>query len=1124
MAEAQEPAVQPEVSQFIARLTLSELQQWEYEIQVQNMAANLPAVSLRYVLHGDGTDSIPHITLGCVAIWEIEPAQARQSTAALWAMIHPEDQNSVRTLMGRSAKTGQPWFCEWRITTPSGQQKWLQGLGRPDPLTTGDMAWDTLIWDISDRKFADLALTETTQQLHSFIDNIPALVTVLDETGRYIKANQATADQFDLRAEELVGQTLADLMPTPAVATWMARLRHVLSTQTAMVVEDRLSLPAGETVFNTILFPLGSANYTRRAIGIVATDVTPLMEAQMISRRQAQEERLIRTMTQHIRGSLNLEDILQTTVTEVRQFLQTDRVIIYRFNADQSGTILVEAQPPPWLSALGLTLEDTCFTTRPEMIEQYRQGRISQIEDLDQAALDPCYRDLLTRLQVRANLVLPIVYDERLWGLLCVHHCRSPRRWQPEEVSLLKQLTDQVAIALHQSQLLTQAALQTQQEKLLNAIVTAISDSLELEEVLQQAATAILKTFQASRSNVILCQETDQELVHTTAAAVPGIDDLRGQRVPIAGNPHAQWILSQAEPVAIDDVTTEPTLAPQLALAQQLHIGAILAVSIRYRDTVKGILSVHQCHGPRPWSDDEKRLMKRVADHLAIAIQQAELYQQARAELAERQRLEAQLRHEVGHDRLTGLPNRTLFLERLSAALEQLHQYCDEPHQPCQPAPDTASLMGNRHQFAVLFLDLDRFKVVNDSLGHTMGDQLLKMVALRLESCLGDGDIAARLGGDEFVVLLADLDHTNTAIAMARRIHAALEAPIVLDGYEVFVRASIGITLSSQLYTDPNQVLRDADIAMYQAKASDRDYALFDIPMYTLAMQQMQIENDLRHALERQEFRIHYQPIFELATGQIQGFEALVRWQHPERGLLLPLEFIPIAENTGLITALDLWVLNQACGQLHQWRQQFPAYPDLTINVNLSGKQFVRPDLIQQIDRALTSNHLSGQYLKVEITESVLIQNAQLAIDQLRQLRQRQIQICMDDFGTGYSSLSYLHRFPVDVLKIDKSFISGFPQAEASQGDSVIVKAILSLAASLNLMVVAEGIETAEQWQYLQENHCLWGQGFHFARPMAADQVAILLAEQSPRPDGKIPRILSAAWPLNTARGSHPRF
>ncbi|MBD2231056.1 bifunctional diguanylate cyclase/phosphodiesterase [Phormidium tenue] len=1081
---------------------VDDLQASEQHFQAVIKTMALARVVLRYVRHPDGADDITHVSLGCVDLWELEPHQLCGQPQRLWLTIHPDDRSTVQGLLQHSGATLTPWVGEWRLLAPSGRQAWLQGMGHPERLANGDTAWDIVVLDISERARLDVehqqteqALVSANQQMQAFIDNSPVLVSIFDATGHYRRVNQATAAQFGLRPEDMVGRSFADVLSPSVLSVFMERVQHIVTTQTPLTVEDTLHLEGEQRVFSSVLFPVSVEADGTPILGAVATDITLLAQAQEAQRRQAEEERLIRTITQHIHQSLEVEQILQTTVTEVRQFLQTDRVLIYRFNPDLSGTMVVEAVLPPWVETLGITVEDTCFLTKPGLAHRYRRGRTHYIDNVAKANIDPCYRALLTRFQVQANLVVPINCGSNLWGLLCVHHCRGPRDWQPKERALLAQLADQVAIALQQSHLLAQTSTLAQQETLLNNIISAISDSLELETLLQRAATEMLHTFAASRGLVILCQATDPVLVHTNTASMPGFDSLQGQVIPIEGNPHAQRVLAEELPVVVDDVRAESMLLPNLALAQELKIGAILAVSIRYRGVVKGILSVHQCPGPRRWSEAEIKLIKRLADHLAIAIHQAELYAQAQVELAERKRLEAQLRYDASHDRLTGLPNRTLFLERLSEALDQLHDHC-ENHTPL--APPTPTRQSDRCcdcQFALLFLDLDRFKVINDSLGHAMGDRLLQVVAQRLQTCLRPADVAARLGGDEFVVLLSNLSDAAVAVTMAQRIHAILESPVLLEGHEVFIHASIGIALSATTYTDPNQVLRDADIAMYKAKGSNREYAIFDAPMHTLVVQQMELENDLRRALERCELRLYYQPIINLATGTLQGFEALVRWQHPRRGLVPPLDFIPIAENTGLITTLDLWTLNEACRQLSYWHQELPHSSPLTISVNLSGKQFVRPDLIQQIDAALSRHHLQGQHLKVEITESVLIQNAQMAIDLLKQLRQRHIQICMDDFGTGYSSLSYLHRFPIDVLKIDKSFITNLHRSGPSTGDYEIVKAIISLATNLNLTVVAEGIETAEQAVYLQAHQCQGGQGYYFSSPLPVEDATAFIAE-----------------------------
>jgi diguanylate cyclase (GGDEF)-like protein/PAS domain S-box-containing protein len=1072
----------------------SEQQLQASEARFRHVTDNLPEAVFRYILHQDGTDTIVYLNRGCLEIWEVEPHQVETSAARLWEAVHPEDRPKVEDLVKQSAVTLQPWFCEWRIMTPSGQQKWLQGIGQPERLPNGDTAWDAMALDISDRKVTELALHQTTQRLQLFLANSPAAMCLFDETGRYLQMNQAGAELFGLMPEELTNRPFSDLLPASVVTIFMKRIRQLVRTQSPMVVEDRLVLGDQERIFQTNLFPVERNSDGVMVLGSIVTEITDRVNAQATLQRQAEAERLMRSMTYHIRESLDLNEILETTVAEVRQFLQADRVLIYRFNPDWSGDMIVESLQAPWQTARGRTIKDPCFNDA--LVERYRQGRIGQIADLAQADVSQCYKALLEQFQVQANLAMPINCNGELWGLICVHQCRGPRQWHPEEVNLLRRLADQVAIALYQSQLLTQTAARAAREKLLNDIVNAISDSLDLTQILQRASEAMLATFQSSRGMAILCAPTDLEFRHTATAAVPGIDDLSSLVIPIQGNPHVQQILSQATPVAVDDVCQDPLFQPVLALAQQLDIAAILAVSIRYKGQVRGILSVQQCHHPRIWTEDEKALIKRIADHLAVAIQQAELYQQSQLELTERRRLEAQLRHDALHDRLTELPNRVFLLDKLAEALAHYHRHHSAIADD-RPAPTTRDdAVACDYQFAVLFLDLDRFKLVNDSLGHAIGDRLLQIVAKRLQTCLGNTDMAARLGGDEFVVLSTRLPHGNVAVDLARRIHATLETPILLDNHEVFIRASIGIALSTPDYIDPNQVLRDADIAMYQAKESNREYAIFDAPMHTLAVQQLKVENGLRRAIERHEFELHYQPIIALESGRLEGFEALIRWRRPDGTLVSPLDFIPIAENTGLITTIDLWTLNTACRQLQQWHQQFPTLPHLTMNVNLSGAQFVRPDLTQQIDMALASTGLKGDYLKLEITESVLIQNAQMAINLLNRMKERGIRICMDDFGTGYSSLSYLHRFPIDTLKIDQSFIANLHQPGATRGNDEIVKAIISLAHTLNLTVVAEGIETLDQQRYLYASGCHGGQGYYFSRPLPAQSIVEFIEAQ----------------------------
>jgi diguanylate cyclase (GGDEF)-like protein/PAS domain S-box-containing protein len=443
-------------------------------------------------------------------------------------------------------------------------------------------------------------------------------------------------------------------------------------------------------------------------------------------------------------------------------------------------------------------------------------------------------------------------------------------------------------------------------------------------------------------------------------------------------------------------------------------------------------------------------------------------------DITERKKMERQLLYDALHDSLTGLPNRALFIDRLTQQLKKSKQQ-------------------ENYQFAVLFLDLDRFKVVNDSVGHLIGDLLLVEFARRLESCIRPTDTVARLGGDEFTILLENIKDVAETTIVAERIYEVLTIPFQIKNYELFATTSIGIALSINGYEKPEDILRDADLTMYSAKEQGKArYEVFDRSMHERAINRLQLETDLRWGLERREFLVYYQPITSLTTGKLAGFESLMRWQHPEKGLISPGDFIPVAEETGLIIPLGSWLLKESCRQLKSWQLKYPLHPNLKISVNLSAKQLTDVNLIEQIDRVLEETDLEGKYLKLEITESILMDNLDAATKMLLELRKRHIQLSIDDFGTGYSSLSYLHRFPVNTLKIDRSFIN---EMESKEENSAIVKAIVTLAHMLNMDVVAEGIETSSQLAQLKLLKCELGQGYLFSKPLSKEEVELLMAK-----------------------------
>src|SRR5215212_9692080 len=420
-------------------------------------------------------------------------------------------------------------------------------------------------------------------------------------------------------------------------------------------------------------------------------------------------------------------------------------------------------------------------------------------------------------------------------------------------------------------------------------------------------------------------------------------------------------------------------------------------------------------------------------------------------------------RHAAFHDALTGLPNRTLFTDHLRVALGHARQ-------------------NENYLFCVLFLDLDRFKNINDSLGHPCGDELLMLVARRLESCIRQTDMVARFGGDEFAILLDGMQDSPDALTVAEKVQRAISAPFKLHNHEAVTTASIGVALGTSNYSEAEDVIRDADTAMYRAKEHGKArYEIFDTAMHTRAVTLLRLESDLRRALENQELCVYYQPIVSLASRELHGFEALVRWQHPERGLIPPDDFIPLAEETGLILPIGLQVLRDACHQLRKWQQHSLSNRDLIMSVNLSGKQLMQPDLIERIEEVLHESQINPWHLKLEITETVVMENPELAAVTLAKLRGLGLRLSIDDFGTGYSSLSYLNRFPVDTLKIDRSFVTSMNETDDS---SQIVKTIITLAGNLGMQVVAEGVETEEQLEQLRSLKCQYAQGFYFSKPL----------------------------------------
>lgn len=482
---------------------------------------------------------------------------------------------------------------------------------------------------------------------------------------------------------------------------------------------------------------------------------------------------------------------------------------------------------------------------------------------------------------------------------------------------------------------------------------------------------------------------------------------------------------------------------------------------------------------------------RRFVEDVKVTVEKARQSERERAEQAEKhvndlqhyvaelekssealQESHENFRHAAYHDSLTGLPNRNYFLDTLKGLLQRSRE-------------------NSETNFAVLFLDLRSFKTINDSLGHSMGDRLIKNVAKRLSGLVREDDLVGRFSGDKFGIILTDLLSRDEATGFADRLAKRLAEPYTLDGRQVFTSAKIGIAYGNSKYPEAEDILRDADIAMYYAKDNEDNYVIFDQRMHIRAVTRLQLETDLRFAIERAEFELFYQPIIALDAATLVGFEALVRWNHPQRGLVPPNEFIPVAESTGLIVPMTVQILHSACSQIVKWQETSNLRP-LSVAVNLSGKHFGHPALVEQINTVIAETGIDPASLKLELTESAVMENAETAILMLKEIKKTGVQISIDDFGTGYSSLSYLHRFPIDLLKVDRSFVSAM---EENSENGEIVRTVIALAKALNLKVVAEGIESIHQYHQLKILGCEFGQGYLFSKPLPVADIERLLAD-----------------------------
>jgi diguanylate cyclase (GGDEF)-like protein len=587
----------------------------------------------------------------------------------------------------------------------------------------------------------------------------------------------------------------------------------------------------------------------------------------------------------------------------------------------------------------------------------------------------------------------------------------------------------------------------------LGAIQAAISRKAPLEEVFDTIVQAAGRLLDAELVSIRLLDSDDPTRARTPAHIGHPPELIEALRYNLGPAGAALVAPERGELVVIDDYQNSPAARPE---AVAYGVTTAIGAPLREHDVVIGQLVLSSREPGRRFSENDQELLLAFTEHASLALAAARTRETMRQALT---------------DPLTGLANRAVFMDRLDLALAR--------------AARRAGSVG------VIFVDLDRFKLVNDTLGHAEGDALLTGVAERLRLCLRRGETAARLGGDEFAVLLDEVDELAPA-HVAERIADSLREPFILAGREVFATASIGIAVGT--VEDPETLLRHADVAMYRAKARGKDrYEIFEPEMHAEVVDRLALESELRHAVVRDELELHFQPAFKLDSGEVLGVEALVRWNHPERGLLPPATFIALAEESGLILPVGRWVLNEACRQAAAWQED---HPNLQVAVNLSGWQLEQPDIVEEVASVIERWKLPPRTLVLELTETILMHDTEATIAKLLGLKELDIRLAIDDFGTGYSSLQYLLRFPIDVLKIPKPFVD---ELVDDSNPGVLASVILDLCSRLGLGTVAEGIETEKQAERLRALGCPWGQGYLFAKPMPVEELLAFLREPALR-------------------------
>lgn len=815
-------------------------------------------------------------------------------------------------------------------------------------------------------------------------------------------------------------------------------------------------------------------------------------------------ERLLNQITDPMGQTLSLSNVLNLTVQTVRSFLGIDRVQIYTFANDGSGEIVAEsitacqlpsmvgqhfiqqALPPDICYVLGQNraraIVDVALAQAAiEVLDALMSESSDSSEAIRYVPINPADQECFETMGICSSLAIPIFSNNNLWGVLVSHHAKE-RSYSERELQIIQLLVDRVALAIAQSQLLQRATQQEQCESIARKISHILHTQQPPPQRQQAALDEIVKALKCSGGRLyITAYQADQPTQLYLCGQQPHLpyleettfwqNILRSQKSESEGGLEERSCLlpgvsTSPEPAVytVPDIEQDPLFSNLKSVFRLNQIRSLLIVPLRYHHRCVGCLTLfrtnletpHSQPLPQLWDPSEIKLAQSLGVHLYMTVMEG--------------RLQDTIAHHSNHDRLTGLPNRMLFCDRLSLSLANTH-------------------LSRGEMLAVLFLDLDGFKTINDTLGHDAGDRLIQQVSKRLIYCLRAGDLVARWGGDEFTILLNYIDNLEKARTMAQKIMASLSVPFQINNQYLYIKASLGISIAPYHGEDADTLLKNADAALYSVKQQGRNnYQVYTPAIGNNAQERLQLEHNLYKALEREEFVLYYQPQISLETGEIISMEALLRWHSRELGWIPPAQFIPLAEESTLINSIGEWVLQEACRQIAEWRSL--NLPPIQISVNLSARQFQDQKLLSKIARILKNTGINSSHLELEITETIAMQDMDLTIAILKNLRKLGIQIAIDDFGTGYSSLSSLKHFPIDKLKIDRSFVR---ELTFGSQDAAIVRAIIALGQGLNLEVTAEGIETEEQLDFLHSVNCDFGQGYFLSYPLPAEAARKLL-------------------------------